>query len=97
MFKPLNTYVILKKIEEKTKKKDKPTILIPDTFQSDTRPTEKFKTFKLVAVGNCCRILSGDDIGKKVLVIQNSVDKIKTEEQEDLFLLSETYVVGIIE
>jgi len=97
VIKPLNNYVVLQKIEEKTKKKDKSTILIPDTFQSDTRPTEKFKTFKLAAIGNCCRILSGDDIGKKVLVIQNSIDKIKVEEQEDLFLLSETYVVGIIE
>lgn len=97
MFKPLNNYVTLEELKKKTKKTKESTILIPDSYTIDNLNTEKFKAYKLVGVSSRCLVVTEEDVGKNVLVLQNSIEKIKTEQCPELFLLSETYIMGIIE
>jgi len=89
-FKPVNRYLLVEPIEIKPEKKDKPKVLLPEVYKTESA---RFKMCRVVSIGpECTKNVRANSLA----VVENSmVEKIEVLDNT-FYVILETHVIGII-
>jgi co-chaperonin GroES (HSP10) len=91
-FKPYNRHVLLSE-KEQTTEEEVSTVLIPDSYVTNFKP---YNVYVVRDVSSDCEKLSRKHIKKEIVVNNSMVEKISIQ-GEELLLVLENHIYGVID